>query len=155
MYYTVQIRLRTDEEQHQLLLAYEKIYVSALHDLIEKMVKRKKCLCFSAYRYPSSIDKSSQWMLYHMASKMAKSIQEKKKAVYHRSGTWTTSSFKIINDCLFLEYGNDFVCKTGRFLLAINSKQQYQLNNGKKLRLDLIHDENCWYCNILMQAKDT
>ena len=36
----------------------------------------------------------------------------------------------------------------------MNSKIERRLNKGKKMRLDLVHDENLWYCNILMQAED-
>lgn len=155
MYYTVQIHLRIDDEQQQLLLAYEKEYLSALHELIEKMVSYKKEHRFSYYHYSRCIAKSSHWMLYNIASKMAKAKKQDKESVYHRSGTWSPGSFRIDDHALILQYGDGFICKEARFSIAINSKHQFQLQNGKKLRLDLAHDENCWYCNILMEAKDT
>ena len=154
MYYTVQIRLRTDEEQHQMLLTYEKIYLTALQNLIETMTKQKS-RSFKSYDYPAAIEKSSQWMLYNTASKIAKAHRENRQGDYHRSGTWASNAFKIIDHYLFLDYGTDFPCRTGRYLLALNSRQQYQLQRGKQVRLDLVHDENCWYCNILMQVQDT
>lgn len=154
MYYTVQINLRIDDKQQQLLLAYEKEYLSALHELIEKMSGYKKEHRFSYYQYSQCIAKSSQWMLYNIASKMSKAKKENKKSVYQRSGTWSPNSFKIVDRNLILLYGEGFICKEASFPIAINSKHQFQLQSGKTLRLDLAHDESCWYCNILMEAKE-
>lgn len=155
MYYTVQIHLRIDKEQQQVLLAYEKEYLKALEDLKDKMVSHKKEHRFSYYHYSQCVVKSSHWMLYSIALKMAKAEKQNKKSVYRRSGTWSPNSFRISDHELILQYGDTFICKEAKFLVALNSKHQFQLQNGKKLRLDLVHDENCWYCNILMEAKDT
>ena len=138
MYYTVQIKLRTDEEQHEILQQYEYIYLSELQRLITKMVNLKKKQRFSSFQYSPCIEKSCRWMLY----------------TYNKSGTWSTNAFKIIHNDLFLSCGEGFPCKEIIIPLAMNSKIERRLNKGKKMRLDLVHDENLWYCNILMQAED-
>ena len=71
MYYTVQIKLRTDEEQHEILQQYEYIYLSELQRLITKMVNLKKKQRFSSFQYSPCIEKSCRWMLYTVATKIA------------------------------------------------------------------------------------
>lgn len=154
MYYTVQIKLRTDEEQHEILQQYEYIYLSELQRLITKMVNLKKKQRFSSFQYSPCIEKSCRWMLYIVATKIATAKIENRTGTYNKSGTWSTNAFKIIHNDLFLSCGEGFPCKEIIIPLAMNSKIERRLNKGKKMRLDLVHDENLWYCNILMQAED-
>lgn len=154
MYYTVQIKLRTDEEQHEILQQYEYIYLSELQRLIANMVNLKKKQRFSSFQYSSCIEKSCRWLLYSVASKMAAAKIENRISAYNKSGTWSTTAFKIIQNDLFLTCGDGFPCKEIIIPLAMNSKIERRLKKGKKIRLDLVHDENLWYCNILMQSTD-
>lgn len=154
MYYTVQIKLRTDEEQHEILQQYEYIYLSELQRLISNMVNLKKKQRFSSFQYSSCIEKSCRWLLYSVASKMAAAKIENRTSAYNKSGTWSTTAFKIIQNDLFLTCGDGFPCKEIIIPLAMNSKIERRLKKGKKIRLDLVHDENLWYCNILMQSTD-
>lgn len=154
MYYTVQIKLRTDEEQHEILQQYEYIYLSELQRLIANMVNLKKKQRFSSFQYSSCIEKSCRWLLYSVASKIATAKIENRTSAYNKSGTWSTTAFKIIQNDLFLTCGDGFPCKEIIIPLAMNSKIERRLKKGKKMRLDLVHDENLWYCNILMQSTD-
>ena len=154
MYYTVQIKLRTDEEQHEMLQQYEYIYLSELQRLIANMVNLKKKQRFSSFQYSSCIEKSCRWLLYSVASKIATAKIENRTSAYNKSGTWSTTAFKIIQNDLFLTCGDGFTCKEIIIPLAMNSKIERRLKKGKKMRLDLVHDENLWYCNILMQSTD-
>lgn len=154
MYYTLQIRLKLSKQQRKELTKFETIYNEDLNRIVTQMDTTTRCYPYSYYHYAEEIHDKSCWSLYQMAVRMSKAHVEKRKASYNRSGTWATASYEITNDLLVLKFGKSFVIEKGCYILAMDKNQQRRLLEGKQRRLDLVHDEAYWYCNILMQIDE-
>lgn len=155
MYYTLQLRLKTEKSEREVLSRYEAEYVKELERLIKRMKRLKLHHPYRFYDYSQQIPKASSWALYQIADKIAIAQKEQRQGSYSRSGTWSPADYHITNDLLHLTFGEAFLPKEGIYHLAIDKQSERRLHQGKQLRLDLTHDEHFWYCNILILVKDT
>lgn len=155
MYFTLQLRLRIDEEDRKELKMFEMVYLEELQQLISHMERLSLHHPFSFYTYSERIHKASHWAMYQIADKIAIAHKEKRQGSYARSGTWSPASYKIQNAMLYLQFGEQFQTAMGKYPLAMDEHQERLLRQGKHLRLDLTHDEYFWFCNIVILAKDT
>lgn len=154
MYYTKKIRIKTNKQQKEDLLAYERVYHREIHKITSLLCRENRFTKFENDLIDNRIADGSKWYIFQFA-KMHK-LQNKKgrKASYGRSSTWHPTSFRIIDNYLYLYFGDDFSISQDAYELRPIDNKQENLSSLKILRLDIVHDERYFYANFLVSTNE-
>lgn len=154
MYTTIKIPLYINNMDKKELQEYEEIY----HHQIEEIVAFFK-LSQHASTYPYiDMDNRLAYHSKHNILKIACHLYEMRlkdeKSFYKKSSTWNKQSFRIRNNLLILEYGSAHHKKRGYYRMAMDTEHMRKLKRGEMIRLDIMHEYDCWYANITVKVND-
>lgn len=154
MYYTKKIRIKTNKQQKEDLLAYERIYHKEIHKITLLLCRENKFIKFENDLIDNQIADGSKWYIFQFAKMHKLQNKKGKKSCYGRSSTWHPTSFKIKDNFLHLYFGCDFPINQDSYELRPIENIQEDLSSLKILRLDIVHDERYFYANFLVSTNE-
>lgn len=155
MYRTIKIRMKLLEEQKTQLLMYEERCELQTLAIIKQFYSSHSEINFKNVKFENHIHKRNRWYLYQQALKRYRIILRNGKYTHTISSTWAPSSFAILHNNLYLNFGSSFIIKNIECKLVIEDKQEQELLENKIIHIDIVHDEKFWYANFVIKKDET
>lgn len=155
MYKTIKLRIRTDREIKRILLAYEEIYHSTLRKYVYHMISEGKQTQYESKRIHRAIPRESKWHLYQAACSRYAYFLKHQDWEFHKSSVWGQRNFTITQETLILYFGKGFIVEQLVLRWACEKVEWEKVKEGHICRMDIVHDAQYWFANILIQKPNT
>ncbi len=154
MYRTIKVRIKMSDVEKQYVEAYEAIFKEEIKHCIIQMQECPLDIRYKTMQFSNFINKSNYWIIYKLALHMHRCISVGRSCHYGRSSSWSPKAIQMGMNHMILLYGEDFPIKWSTLTLMPLTDEFVEIKTNKLIRVDLIHKDNLWYANFLIQIQE-